>query len=681
MNKIYQRVDLPAWRVAQIYEGIQDRIDALPTAIPDLSVSDFAEQYRVLPRGTPYPGPWRNARTPYLVDIMNDLSASSQVREVIFMKSAQVGATAGPIENFIGYIMKCVPGPILFVTANEKLLNKWVNKRLSPLLISCGLDDKIAAQHQMKGAQQRTGNKMFSKEFPGGSIDMATANSAAGLRSDSIRYLCLDEVDGYPWDVDKEGDPASIAEARTKAWKKRKKVLYISTPTTVDESHIMPMFQSGDQRKYHVPCPMCGASQELVFGNSDTQFGIKWETKAGKLDPSTIGYQCAHCRELIAESNKFNMVQNGVWEPTAVSGSTHRHSYHISALYSQMEEWETIVENHLKGLKDPQKMRAHVTLDLGLPYQEQGTRPSKDKVLELRGNYDEATIPRGVLFLTMAVDVQAGSKLNDKEPERLEVEILGHCKGYRTKSIAKLVFKGSIKELDSEDSAWRKLDEFKENGGLEFLRDDGMQFGVALCLVDSGHETHVVYDFCAGWPNTYPCKGFRYLQAKQDGKRDVGTPMDRIKYRPRKLPDMDLILWEISTVHFKDRIYQAMTLARSPEDPQRSGFMDHPRQYPDEYFEQLRAEEKAHDEKGQVMYRKVRSRNESLDLKVYNMCAGGIYLNALVEDARQSARQYAIEQKGKFNPTDLLQINYRSIIDMLASQTRYATDPEWKLNI
>ena len=38
------------------------------------------------------------------------------------------------------------------------------------------------------------------------------ANSAVGLRSMPARYLFLDEVDGYPGDVEGEGDPILLAE-------------------------------------------------------------------------------------------------------------------------------------------------------------------------------------------------------------------------------------------------------------------------------------------------------------------------------------------------------------------------------------------------------------------------------------------------------------------------------------
>jgi phage terminase large subunit GpA-like protein len=41
------------------------------------------------------------------------------------------------------------------------------------------------------------------------------ANSAVGLRSMPARWVFLDEVDAYPGDLDGEGDPIALAEART----------------------------------------------------------------------------------------------------------------------------------------------------------------------------------------------------------------------------------------------------------------------------------------------------------------------------------------------------------------------------------------------------------------------------------------------------------------------------------
>ena len=39
-----------------------------------------------------------------------------------------------------------------------------------------------------------------------------------------------------------------------------------------------------------------------------------------------------------------------------------------------------------------------------------GQRPKLEKVIELRGTYKEGQVPNNVLFITIGVDVQRGSK-------------------------------------------------------------------------------------------------------------------------------------------------------------------------------------------------------------------------------------------------------------------------------
>ena len=56
---------------------------------PALLVSEWADRHRMLSsRGSAEPGPWRTARTPYLRDIMDALSALHPARRVVFMKGA-----------------------------------------------------------------------------------------------------------------------------------------------------------------------------------------------------------------------------------------------------------------------------------------------------------------------------------------------------------------------------------------------------------------------------------------------------------------------------------------------------------------------------------------------------------------------------------------------------------------
>ncbi|GIX15409.1 MAG: hypothetical protein KatS3mg118_3368 [Paracoccaceae bacterium] len=71
---------------------------------------------------------------------------------------------------------------------------------------------------------------MLSKEFAGGILIMTGANSAVGLRSTPARYIFLDEVDAYPASADEEGDPVTLAEARSLTFAHRRKVFLVSTP-------------------------------------------------------------------------------------------------------------------------------------------------------------------------------------------------------------------------------------------------------------------------------------------------------------------------------------------------------------------------------------------------------------------------------------------------------------------
>ena len=104
---------------------------------------------------------------------------------------------------------------------------------------------------------------MLSKDFQGGVLVMTGANSAVGLRSMPARYLFMDEIDGYPADIEGEGDPILLAERRTATFNSKKKIFLVSTPTIKGVSAIEREFSHSDQRFYKVPCPFCGGFQSL----------------------------------------------------------------------------------------------------------------------------------------------------------------------------------------------------------------------------------------------------------------------------------------------------------------------------------------------------------------------------------------------------------------------------------
>jgi phage terminase large subunit GpA-like protein len=567
--------------------------------------------------------------------MMDDMSPSSPIRREANMKAAQMGATA-VMENVTAFYMGACPADILYISATEKLLLKWAEKRLEPLIDSCGIRELIVSSEtvNLSSKNRRSGDKILSKIFRGGSLGMATFNSASSLRMDSVRILLRDEIDGAPLIlVTGEGNMMEVSEARTAAWDDRAKVLDNSTPTIEGQSAIEAAYLDGDQRKYFVPCPLCGKFQELRWGNEDTQYGVKPIKEGGGL--KSAYYQCDHCHDAIFNHQKTEMLAKGVWKPTAKSCSPDYRSRHISGIYRPpgMRSWMAMWQKYEKALDDPEKMRGFRNLDLGLSYRISGSRPKVKHVIELRGGYRSGTIPDGVLFLTAAVDVQRGSSNDPSKPARLEVEVCGHGKDFRTWSIQYLRFEGKVD--DANDGAWEDLYQYEQLGKFIFRRSDGREFAPALTFIDSGDgdTTSVVYDFCKRWINCYPIKGTGALQAKPGDPSDKLSPSKFFRKFAKTVID-GLQLITISTILYKNTIYNNVKIKRQPTGDQKRGFCAFPVDYDNKYFDMLTSEERLPD----GSYDNFGRRNEALDLRVYNLCACDLFLIEKIDEIKAYLR-------------------------------------------
>lgn len=225
-NLFAENYDLEHYIAEEFFRGVA----------PDsyMSVSDWADKYRVLSsKSASEPGRWRTVRTPYLKEIMDCLSPKSPIQKVVFMKGAQIGGTECG-NNWIGYIMHKAPGPIMAVSPTVEMAKRNSRQRIDPLIEDCPALKNLVSSPRSRDK----GNTMLSKDFMGGVLVMTGANSAVGLRSMPARYLFMDEIDGYPTDIEGEGDPILLAERRTATFNKRKKIFLVSTPTVKGLSNI-----------------------------------------------------------------------------------------------------------------------------------------------------------------------------------------------------------------------------------------------------------------------------------------------------------------------------------------------------------------------------------------------------------------------------------------------------------
>ena len=97
-----------------------------------LTVSKWAEKYRILDDSSNIGGRWSNNVTPYLVEIM-DCMNNTDIRKIFFCKSTQVGGTAAMI-NMLFYIIMQSPAPTMIVYPSDDLAKDISNDNLKPAL-------------------------------------------------------------------------------------------------------------------------------------------------------------------------------------------------------------------------------------------------------------------------------------------------------------------------------------------------------------------------------------------------------------------------------------------------------------------------------------------------------------------------------------------------------------------
>jgi len=574
--------------------GAAARAGARPD--PLLTISQWADQYRLLSqRASSEPGRWRTDRTPYLREIMDCLSPTSPMERVIFMKGAQIGGTECG-NNWIGYVIHQAPGPMMAVQPTVEMAKRNSKQRIDPLIEESGVLHTLVSDPRSRDS----GNTVLSKEFPGGVLVMTGANSAVGLRSMAARYLFLDEVDGYPGDVEGEGDPVNLAMARTRTFARRK-IFLCSTPKITGMSRIESAYEESDRRKYYVPCPTCREYQVLLFSQ------LRWP----KGQPDKAVYICHHCGQEIQNHQKQWMLAHGEWRanPAAMwDGKTA--GFHLSSLYSPVGwfAWGDAAKQFEQAQKRPELLQVFVNTVLGDTWTMLGDAPDWKRLYDRREQYKIATVPSGAVLLTAGADVQK---------DRIEVEVVGWGRGKESWSIDYRVFEGDT----SRQAVWDKL-----SGLLNetYPHACGIEMPILQLAVDSGYATTEVYE----WARR---QGGRVVVIKGDQRSGaiLGAPSP-IEVGPLGAKvRRGVRVWPVNSGMAKEELYRWLRLDGLTDEeveqgiPFPQGFCHFPR-YSEEYFKQITAEQlvtKLVKGYKRMEWQKMRERNEALDCRVYARAA------------------------------------------------------------
>ncbi|RWH86435.1 MAG: terminase [Mesorhizobium sp.] len=606
---------------------------------PERMLPSASAKGLIVPDGPQANEKWDASLTPYIIEPLDLMAMDSGVNEFDIRKSAQTGFTT-LILAAIKHIIDQDPCRVMIVQPTSGALSDFNKDKLAPAIENTpSLKRKVKPQTSRAGDASTTTTKVF----PGGSLTLAIASSPADLRSKTIKVALLDEVDEYPDDLDKQGDPLAMIEARQESflmsgeWKRVK----ISTPTVKGASKIDAGFHAGDQRYWHMPCPGCATPFRFVFDRTYFKFEEQFPYKAYYATPC--------CGAIIEAADKVELMKTGRWIATAPRPGAHP-SYHFDALTSPFVPWEKIAERFVRAAGDPLKLKTFENLTLGLPFEVKGDAPDHEKLMLRRDKgLKRGHIPPAGLILVGAADVQMRG-------------IWYSIKAYAPDGQSWVVDAGYLsgETDDPHAGAFADLEKIRVTQWPDAY---GRARTVDLFGVDSGYRAHVVYTFVRGKAACFALKG-------EDGwsRPAIGqpSPVD-IDFKGKRIRNGAMV-WAVGTWPLKGAFYAQLrkegVAAGQPVNP--PGYCHFAWWQDEVYFRQITSEYLASETyRGRVRRvwkPRVGEENHLLDCEIYNAAlADYLGLSRMTSDQwRKIAADRGFPKDVDFFAPEILQVQMRA---------------------
>lgn len=427
------------------------------------TVSEWAEENRVLDDSNNIAGRWSNDFTPYLCEIMNTFN-DPYIRHVVLCKGTQLGGTEA-IHNIAYYIVDRMPAPTMFVYPIDELAKEISNDRIKPSIRLMPRLSRLFMERESKEQELRFRNMK---------IYIRSSGSPSKLASTPIKYLFFDEIDKMGGASKKEASPYDLAIERNKSFRPQQKVYEVSTPT-LKTNYIWKHLQAADEIKhYFVKCPHCGAEIEFkwkqIHYDNDKDKNLSIHERA-----ETAQYVCQECGCVIEDGDKPHMLRDGRWKVVEKHGMGRAKTvgYWISSLYSVFLKWSDVVEEWLKDKEDPDKLQNFVNSWLAEPWEDTQLKTSEDTVMERQTDLPELVVPEWAKMLTGGVDVQ-------------ETSLYYTIRAWGDYTTSQNIVHGQVLSFADIEQVMN----------LEYTKESGQRMIVNLCLIDSGYMPDDTYDFC-----------------------------------------------------------------------------------------------------------------------------------------------------------------------------------------
>ena len=569
-------MNLPA-RTANMIARTLDEAWRMLRPPPRLTVWEWAEKFRKLPKEvTARPGRYRTDTAPYQREPQEVLT-DQNVSTVVMQWASRLGKSE-VMMNLQGYTVCHNPRNILVVYPTKESAEKWSKQFFAPMIRYTPELKRLIAPARSRDS----GNTIFNKEFPGGTIGVIGANSASAFRQIQAPVIICDEIDTYG--DTSEGDPVTLAFKRAENYPDSIQVL-ASTPTYKNASRIESWYEKSDQRKWHVQCTHCRGWQVLAWNQ------VLWET--GKPESACI--VCSICQAKLTDEERVAAVMGGQWRATApfrgIAG------FWLNGLNSPFppkkgfaNKLHQFAAEFLEAKSQgSEALKVWTNTFLAETWQDESDKVDPLGLMSRAEKYGPE-IPDGCWMLLAGVDVQL---------DRLEAEIVGYGEGEETWAIEFRQFFGN----PERDAVWNDLDAWLSAPRRHV---NGAEMRVAACAVDCGYKTKRVLEFCKA-------RQSRRIWAVK-GTSTAGAPLVA---RPKVHSTGRIQIFAVGTDAAKEQLFSRVMLT---EPGPRYCHFKIGHGYDEEWFRQLTAEEVVTWKKNgfiQRVWKKVRARNEALDIRVY----------------------------------------------------------------
>jgi len=282
--------------------------------IPDRNVWQWADDFNVFLDGKAAlrPGYYNSARTPHVREFCETLTDPAW-KEDLVIKCSRSGFTEAALNN-IRYSPKHAPGHALFAIDSKNEAKNISKDRLEKTL-------RAAAGEEFPDDPDDAGiYTMFLRNM---TVYLSGSYSAGIFRNKWLRTVYLDECE-VKSEIDDEGSTFDLAESRINRHPDGK--LFAMSKPKRPGTAFHRRWCTGTRSVRLVPCPHCGAFQELTFFGESATENLKPVPRPGETAPAEPHAKPAplgrvvftHCKDLTGRWDRQRLLADTFYQ--CVSG-------------------------------------------------------------------------------------------------------------------------------------------------------------------------------------------------------------------------------------------------------------------------------------------------------------------------------------------------------------------------